>query len=122
MSEETKDAAVVVPKAMVYGFLLNGCLGILLVITVCFALPDLDAALNDDTGWPFLYAFRSAMSNVGVNALTAGVLILIFASNVSYLASTARETFALARDKGLPFPSWIGKVSLMLLRYRSTSH
>lgn len=112
MAEETKDAGITVPRAMMWGYILNGLLGVALVITVCFSLPDLYDALNDSTGWPFLYAFNQSMSLPGVNALTTGVLILIFASNVSYSASTGRETFALARDNGLPFPKFLGHVSL----------
>jgi len=122
MSEETKDAGRVVPQAMFYGFVVNQALGIALVATVCFALPDVTSALNDSTGWPFLYAFQSAMSKAGVNAVTTGVLILIFASNVSYTASAARETFAFSRDNGLIGNRWIGKVCFPLfqLNYVST--
>lgn len=113
MAEETKDAGRTVPRAMMWGYVLNGIMGIVLVVTVCFALPDLYEALNDETGWPFLYAFSTSMSLPGVNAITTGVLVLIFASNVSYSASTGRETFAFARDNGLPFAKFLGTVRFL---------
>lgn len=50
------------------------------------------------------------MSNGWSTALNALILVVIFASNVSYLASTARETWSFGRDKGLPGWKWILKV------------
>ena len=54
--------------------------------------------------------FPSGRVPGGVNALTILVLILEVASNISFNASTSRQTFAFARDKGLPFPRWISAV------------
>lgn len=110
MSEETKDAGRVVPQAMMWSFTVNGLLGIALVATVCFALPDLNSALDYNSDLPFLYAYQLSMPNAAIDVILGGVLILIFASNVSYSASTGRETFAFARDNGLPFPRFLGKV------------
>lgn len=110
MAEEVKDAGVSVAQAMFWSYTTNAAMGILLVITVCFAIPDLDAALNDDSGYPFLWVFRNGLGGPAPTILTSGILVLIFASNVSYLASTARETFAFARDKGFPFSSWLGHI------------
>ena len=50
------------------------------------------------------------MSTSGVNALTILLLILVIASNISFNASTSRQTFAFARDKGFPFAKWISHV------------
>jgi amino acid transporter len=51
------------------------------------------------------------MSNQGVTALTIIVLIIVIAANISWNASTARQTFAFARDGGLPFSRWISHVN-----------
>jgi choline transport protein len=112
---------------MVWGYLSNGLMGIVLVITIAFALPDLETALADQSGYPFLYAFGTAISTAGTLVLSCGLLILIFASNVGYLTGAARETYAFARDNGrcsclvdptgtdtlligLPFSGWIATV------------
>jgi choline transport protein len=87
---------------MLWGYVSNGIMGIITVVTICFALPDLDSALADETGYPFIYAFMSAMNTAGTVVLSSGLLLLIFASNVSYLAGASRETFAFARDNGKP--------------------
>lgn len=95
---------------MFWAYVSNGVLGLILIITYNFALTDVDAALNDPTYYPFIWVFRQAVSTGGVNALTILILILVIASNISFNASTSRQTFAFARDKGLPFSSWIGAV------------
>lgn len=110
MAEEVKDASRNVPNAMFFAYVLNGVLGFGLVVTYLFALTDVDAALNDPTYYPFIWVFRQAVSVGGVNALTIMILILVIASNISFNASTSRQTFAFARDKGLPFPNWLGAV------------
>ena len=110
MAEEVKDAGANVPKAMVWSFVLNGFLGLFFVVTYLFCLPSVEDALNDPTGFPFLYVFRNAVSVGGVNVLTVVVLLLAIASNIAFNASTSRQTFAFARDNGLPFPKWIGHV------------
>lgn len=107
---QVRDAAVAVPRAMFWSFIMNGILGLGLVVSVLFSIPSLSDALHDPSGYPFIYVFREAMGTTGVNALTAVILVLVFASNVSYNASTARETWAFGRDDGLPFGKWIAHV------------
>jgi amino acid transporter len=110
MSEEVKDAARNVPIAIAWGYFSNGIMAIVLIITYLFATPSVEDSLNDPTGFPFLYVFQKATSTAGVNGLTAIILIPVIFSNILFNASTSRQTFAFARDKGLPFAKWIGKV------------
>ena len=107
---QVRDAAVAVPRAMFWSFITNGIIGLGLVVSVVFSIPSLSDALNDPSGYPFIYVFREAMGTTGVNALTAVILVLVFASNVSYNASTAREMWAFGRDHGLPFGKWMAHV------------
>lgn len=114
MAEEVKDAGLSVPNAMFWSYVLNGVLGLVILITYLFTLTDIDAALNDPTSYPFVWSFRQAVSTGGVNALTIIILILVIASNISFNASTARQTFAFARDRGLPFSRYLGAVQRRL--------
>lgn len=86
-------------------------MAIIFLITYLFSIDNVTAALNDPSGYPFIYVFKSAMSNQGVTALTIIVLIIVIAANISWNASTARQTFAFARDNGLPFSKWISHVN-----------
>jgi amino acid transporter len=85
-------------------------MAIVFLITYLFSIESVDDALADPSGYPFIYVFRTAVSTSGVNGLTILVLIIVIAANISFNASTARQTFAFARDKGLPFSKWIGHV------------
>lgn len=110
MAEEVRDAGLYVPISLFWSFVGNSLMAIVFLITFLFAIDDLDAAINDPTGYPFLYVFKQAMPTAGVNALTIIVLFLISVANVNFGASTARQTFAFARDRGLPFSDWISRV------------
>jgi amino acid transporter len=85
-------------------------MAIILLITYLFSIESVDDALNDPSGYPFIYVFTTAVNTAGVNGLTIMILILVIAANISWNASTARQTFAFARDNGLPFSKWIGHI------------
>jgi amino acid transporter len=89
----------------------NGVMAIIFLITYLFSIESVTDALDDPSGYPFIYVFKTAMSNQGVTALTIIVLIIVIAANISWNASTARQTFAFARDNGLPFSKWISHVN-----------
>ena len=110
MSEEIRDAGVSVPRAMFWSYIANGTVGLVLLIAYLFSIPSVDDALADPSGFPFIYVFRNAVGTAGANALTIIVLVLVIFSNVSYNASTSRQAFAFARDKGFPFASWLSAV------------
>ncbi|KAJ0414758.1 amino acid/polyamine transporter I [Aspergillus carlsbadensis] len=110
MSEEVSDAGRNVPLAISWGYFTNGIMAIILLIAYLFSIPSVPDALSDPTGFPFLYVFRNAVSTSGVNGLTAIILIPVIFSNILFNASTSRQTFAFARDRGLPFARWIAHV------------
>ncbi|KAJ3493496.1 hypothetical protein NLG97_g4701 [Lecanicillium saksenae] len=111
MSEEIEDAGIIVPKAMVWSFLLNVPFTFGLLLTYLFSIGNVQEALNDKTGFPFMYVFRESTGSVrGATGLSIVVLILLIMVTISSLASTSRQTFAFARDNGLPFSKWLGAV------------
>lgn len=110
MAEEVKDAGRNVPIAIVWSYVGNGILALIFLVSYLFSIPSVEDAINDDSGFPFIYVFKQAVSTGGVNAITIMVLLLVIASNVSFNASTSRQTFAFARDNGLPCSGWISAV------------
>ncbi|KAL4948130.1 amino acid/polyamine transporter I [Aspergillus filifer] len=110
MSEEVSNAGRNVPLAIAWGYFTNGIMAIVLLIAYLFSIPSVEDALGDPTGFPFLYVFRNAVSTAGVNGLTSIILIPVIFSNIFFNASTSRQTFAFARDRGLPFANWIARV------------
>lgn len=110
MAEEVRDAGRYVPISIFWSYVGNGIMAIIFLITYLFSIESVDDALSDPTGYPFIYVFKTAVNTAGVNGLTIMTLIIVIAANISFNASTARQTFAFARDNGLPFSKWIGKV------------
>jgi len=110
MSEEVEDAAISVPNAMIYGYIINGSVGLVFVITYLFCITSINSAINDPSGYPFIWVFRQSVPTSGINALTILLLIIVIVANISFNTSTSRQTFAFARDRGLPFSKWISAV------------
>ena len=80
-----------------------GAMGFVMLITYCFCLTDVDAALKSPSMFPFIYVFQTGTgSNSGAVGLTSIILILGIAGATSFFASASRQMFAFARDKGLP--------------------
>jgi len=110
MAEEVKDASIAVPRAMITIFLVDCALIFPMVVTICYHLPDLDAALSDTTTYPAIWIMRQAMSDAWIAVIMAVITLMVMASNITYLAGVSRDLFAFARDKGLPFSAWFSKV------------
>lgn len=110
MSEETQDAGKTVPRAMLGAYFLNGALGFIFLVSYMFMMTDVEAALEDASGYPHIWVFSQAVPKGAVVVLNAIPTILIFAGTLSFNLSTSRQTWAFARDKGFPLSEWLGKV------------
>lgn len=116
MAEEVEDAGRVVPRSMVWSFILNVPFTFAMVISYLFCMVSVGDALEDPAGYPFIYVFRQATtSRSGTTGMTVVILFLLIMITISAMASTSRQTFAFARDNGLPFSSWLGAVSTRTL-------
>lgn len=111
---QTKDAAIVVPKAMISSFMINAALAFVMTVTFCFCLRDYSHALDSPAGaWglPFIQVFVDATDSVAAGTtLIAALTSLQVLGIVNWMASNARQIFAFARDEGFPFSRWIARV------------
>ena len=111
MSEEVKDARNAVPKSLMASIALNGILGLAILITTLFCIGDIDAALTTPTGFPFMEVFSQALQSTRfATGLTSMILCLLIFACVAVLAATSRVTWALARDDGIFFSSYLKRV------------
>lgn len=110
MSEEVKNAAKAIPRTMVTIYFLNFILLFPAILTICYHVPDLQAALNDSTTYPAIYVMRVSMSNTWVSVILAIVALISCMSCINYFAAVTRDLFAFARDNGLPFSKWIATI------------
>ena len=95
---------------MVTTILLNGMLGLGTVIVFLFCLGDIQTALNSDTGYDFIEVFHNAtQSKAGTTIMTVILLSLAMFATFGLLASASRQTWAFARDQGLPYSGFLSK-------------
>jgi len=100
-------------RAMMWATLINGMLGCIMMITFCFAVGDnLQDILDSPSGIPVIQLLYNVTgSKAGTVVMSVVLLILNYFSTITTIASSSRQTWAFARDKGFPFSDWLAHVS-----------
>lgn len=112
MSEEVRDAAYVIPRAMMWTWLTNGLLGWVMAITFCYCVGDTVSVITSPLGTPFIQVFVNTTKSVaGATGLTVLMLVIAIFACVAVMATNSRQLFAFARDGGVPFAKVFSKVS-----------
>ncbi|MBM7662869.1 amino acid transporter [Bacillus mesophilus] len=96
LSEETVNAKVNVPKAIILSVLLSGIIGFIFLIVISIAIPDLAAATNSAN--PIPYVLQHYLGKTTANLFLVLVIISIFACGLIIMASASRLIFAMSRD------------------------
>ncbi|RWA09390.1 hypothetical protein EKO27_g5710 [Xylaria grammica] len=111
MAEEVENAAVVVPRTMIWSIVVSGVLCFGISIAILFCIGDVTAALASPTGFPIIEIFFNATKSYpATNAMVSALIISILFSGLGLLASASRLIWAFARDDGLPFPRYFSHV------------
>jgi choline transport protein len=112
LSEELKDAAYILPRAMVATAVVNYSMGFIMTVTILSTLgPDLDSVLGTRFGQPWIQVVYNATGSLaGTSGMTAVVCLLLLFCSINQVTTTSRQLFAFARDNGLPFSSFMAKV------------
>ncbi|KUI62400.1 hypothetical protein VP1G_09529 [Cytospora mali] len=105
ISEEVRDASLTVPRAMWWSYVLNSAMAFVMVITMLYTIGPLGSILDADL--PYLNLFSNTGSTGTALFLAIALIVLIFSGNITALATTSREVWAFARDRGFPFSAWI---------------
>ncbi|EAU39378.1 conserved hypothetical protein [Aspergillus terreus NIH2624] len=112
MSEEIKDASETLPMAIMAAVGVNGVLGFIMIITICFTLGDVNDILSTPTGYPFIQVFYNVTQNyAAANTMTAILVVTLTASTITEVATASRQIWSFARDRGLPFSSFFAYVT-----------
>lgn len=115
MSEEIRNASIVLPRATVWSIFINGAFGWVMMITFAFTCGNPLNIVDSTTGYPFIEAFYNATgSKTGASIMVAIMIINITSSVISTLATVSRQLWSFARDRGVPFASFIAHVSFQL--------
>lgn len=112
MSEEVKNAALVVPRSMILSVLINGVLGFAMLVAMVFCLGNIEKiSSTPPTQYPFMAVFaQAAGSSSGGAGMVAVVLFMFLCATMTALASSSRMTWSFARDRGLPYSKYLSRV------------
>ena len=103
MSEEITNASVTIPRSMMISMALNGTLGLGILVTVLYALGDIDEALNSPTGYACFQILTKALGSVsGACAMVGISLSLQIFAATACIAAASRQLWAFARDRAVP--------------------
>lgn len=96
---------------MIWTLCLNGATGLVMIITYAFCLGDIDQVMKSQTGFAFIQVFLNSTGSVRTaTGMTILIMIMQFCAAISNVATTSRQVYAFARDKGLPFSEFFSKV------------
>lgn len=115
MAEELRNASKSLPRAMISTMLANGALGLVSIVTFCMTMggdvEDVEDILATPTTQPFIQVFFNATgSKVGTTLMTCVMVVMAACGVVNNIATSSRQLWAFARDKGVPFSSWFANV------------
>lgn len=103
MSEEIKNASTAVPASIMLSVLINGSLGFGMLIAMLFCLGDIELALKSSTGYPFMSIFLQATGSIAGSAIMGSIITTMgISTSVGMLATTSRQFWSFARDRGIP--------------------
>lgn len=93
IADEVEDAGVLMPHCMLWSFLLNIPMTLIMLVTFCFNIGDVNEAVNDI--FPpfvstFIFAFQSTQATTAFTIVVLSLLIMIA---VSTMVATSRHLF-----------------------------
>ncbi|KAE8168394.1 amino acid/polyamine transporter I [Aspergillus tamarii] len=101
LSEEITNATIAVPLSLMLTVLINGTLGFSMLIALLFCVEDIKGALEARV--PFLTIFHQATGSVAGTAAAGSIIVAMGScSSAGMLASTSRQFWSFARDRGIP--------------------
>ena len=103
-SEETKNAAVSVPKGIVNAVFWSSLVGWIMVCAIMLAVPDLAVGASQG-GLVFFKTMEAILPNGLMLFIFVGILIAQFLCGLATVTSASRMLFAFARDDGMPIGS-----------------
>lgn len=108
-SEETHEAARVVPRGIMSSVLWSALFGFAMIATFVIAIPDMGDAVK--SGFGFFGSLLAPLPSPLRIALGLGIFAVNYVCGLAALTATSRMMYAFARDGGLPASSWLKTVA-----------
>lgn len=117
-AEEISDSSLVLPRAIMWSVAPNALLGLLVIITLAFTSGDLERVLSTSTGEPFIQIFYDVTGSRAAATIMASIVVILLCSCCfSEVATSSRQLWSFARDRGFPASSWLSEVSKLRSLY-----
>lgn len=83
-----------------------------MTVALMMNIGDVASAIASPTGQPYVYVLQQTTDSYGATmTLTVVVAIIMTCSGINQVTTSSRQLFAFARDQGLPFSNFLGKVN-----------
>jgi choline transport protein len=110
MSEETHNAPINIPRAMIGAVIINGLAGFAYIITILYCITDADTVLS--APFPILVVFQEATgSQKASTAMLSGIITIFSFALFGVYASSSRLVWAFSRDRGLPASRFFSRIT-----------
>lgn len=101
ISEEVRDPAIQVPRAMLWTIVINTIAGTAFIIALSSVLPELKVLIELDQ--PLPYIIKSSVGSAGCSfALLMPMILLAVTCGIGCTTTTSRCIWAFARDGAIP--------------------
>ncbi|PCH39627.1 APC amino acid permease [Wolfiporia cocos MD-104 SS10] len=112
ISEESSNASTAVPWALICATGVAAVLGWAINVAIAFRMgTDLESIMNSPIDQPMAVILYNSFGQKGTLAVWSVVVAVQFFMGTSSLLASSRQTFAFARDGGLPFSGWLYRVN-----------
>lgn len=119
--EETIDASRQAPRGVLSSIWISGAVGIIFLLAVILAIPDVQGAIDEGLagGFPIATIITSNLSQELVAGITLGevyllvILVSVFVCTLAIQGAATRMMFSMGRDRHLPLGSVWGQVNPM---------
>ena len=89
----------------------NAILGLLVIVTLAFTSGDVQRIMQTPTGEPFIQIFYDVTQNKAAATVMASIVVILLCSCCfSEVATSSRQLWSFARDRGFPASSWLSHV------------
>lgn len=106
LAEECSNAQVATPRAIVLTATVGGILGFVFQLGMAYTIVDIDAAVNDELGQPYVAFLNQILTRERVIALTALAITLAFTMSFACMIAASRVLFSYSRDGCFPFSKY----------------
>ncbi|CDK28898.1 unnamed protein product [Kuraishia capsulata CBS 1993] len=110
LAEECSNAQIATPRAIVLTATTGGLIGFVFQLAIAYAIVDVDAAINDSLGQPFVTFLSQCLDKKLVYTATAMTIVSSFCMGEACQVAASRVTYAYSRDGCFPLSRYWAKV------------